>query len=557
MKEIRINLIILLFLLVGAAIIGKLFFLQIVNYDFYSALAKGQHSFFDNIIGERGEIFSQDKSGQVRPLAVNVSSLVCFASIGEVEDSEETASKLSGILGIEKDVLLKKMEESFSNFLILKEDLSEEESFLVKEASLTGIYSIEQGKRNYPYEDFAAHLVGFVNKDKEGQYGVEQHYDELLSPESLFVEGEKGPAGYFVSEEESMLKGADVYLTIDYNIQFQAEKLLDFAQESLDIEGGQIIVADPYTGKILALASLPKFDPNSYGSFEMEYFINGATQKLYEPGSVLKAVTVASAMNEGAVTPNTTYTDEGFVNIGGYKIENYDQRVYGQGVTMTEVLEKSINTGAVFAESRLGHQKFLEYLEDFKLFEPTGIDLPGESFSRNEELKKGYEIGFATASFGQGIALTPMQLLRAFCALANGGNMVTPFVVEKTVKGDKITVTEPEIQKEKVISGETSSKITAMLVSVVENAFSRRAQIPGYYVAGKTGTAQIPLLDAKGYSDDTWQTFIGYAPAFDPRFIILVKLDNPEAKTAEYSAIPVFHDLAKYIIDYYQISPDK
>ena len=557
MKEIRINLIILLFLLVGAAVIGKLFFLQIVNYDFYSALAKGQHSFFDNIIGERGEIFSQDKSGQVRPLAVNVSSLVCFASIGEVEDTGETASKLSGILGIEKDVLLKKMEESFSNFLILKEDLSEEESFLVKEASLPGIYSIEQGKRNYPYEDFAAHLVGFVNKDKEGQYGVEQHYDELLSPESLFVEGEKGPAGYFVPEEESMLKGADVYLTIDYNIQFQAEKLLDFAQESLDIEGGQIIVADPYTGKILALASLPKFDPNSYGSFEMEYFINGATQKLYEPGSVLKAVTVASAMNEGAVTPNTTYTDEGFVNIGGYKIENYDQRVYGQGVTMTEVLEKSINTGAVFAESRLGHQKFLEYLEDFKLFEPTEIDLPGESFSRNEELKKGYEIGFATASFGQGIALTPMQLLRAFCALANGGNMVTPFVVEKTVKGDKITVTEPEIQKEKVISGETSSKITAMLVSVVENAFSRRAQIPGYYVAGKTGTAQIPLLDAKGYSDDTWQTFIGYAPAFDPRFIILVKLDNPEAKTAEYSAIPVFHDLAKYIIDYYQISPDK
>jgi cell division protein FtsI (penicillin-binding protein 3)/stage V sporulation protein D (sporulation-specific penicillin-binding protein) len=555
MKEPRISLAIVLFFLGGAAVTGKLFFLQVVNYDFYSALAEGQHSFFENMVGDRGEIFLQDKSGETRPLASNVSSSICFASLSELEETKETVSKVSQILSMEEDALSKKFEESLSNFLVIKEDLTDGEVSLIKEASLAGIYTAVQKKRNYPYNDFASHLTGFVNKDGEGQYGTEQYYDELLSPESLFLEGEKGPAGYFFPGQEAILKGADIFLTIDYNIQFQAEKLLDFAKESLNADSGQIIVIEPHTGKILALASLPGYDPNSYASEEMGDFVNGAIQKLFEPGSVLKALTMASAMNEGAVTPNTTYNDVGYVEVGGHRIENYDQRVYGEGVTMTEVLEKSINTGAMFAEKELGHQKFLEYLEKFGLFETTDIDLPGESFSLNQELKKGYEAGFATASFGQGIALTPIQLVMAFCVLANGGDLVTPYVVEKIVKGDKITVTEPEVKEEKVISKETSSKITAMLVSVVENAFSRRAQIPGYYVAGKTGTAQIPLEGE--YSDKTWQSFIGYAPAFDPRFLILVKLDDPEAKTAEYSAIPVFHDLAKYIIDYYQISPDE
>ncbi|MBA7709875.1 Penicillin-binding protein PbpB [subsurface metagenome] len=218
---------------------------------------------------------------------------------------------------------------------------------------------------------------------------------------------------------------------------------------------------------------------------------------------------------------------------------------------MTEVLEKSINTGAVFAESQLGHKNFLNYIERFGIFEKTGIDLQWEISPPNTELKQEREINFATASYGHGIEMTPIQLARAFCVIANGGKLVKPYLVE----------TEPEISNNNVISAQTAFKLTAMLVSVVKNGpYTKRARIPGYYIAGKTGTAQMSFaaldIDEEGYSDKTWQSFVGFAPAFDPRFLILVKLDNPATKTAEYSAVPLFQELAKYIIDYYQIPPD-
>ena len=259
---------------------------------------------------------------------------------------------------------------------------------------------------------------------------------------------------------------------------------------------------------------------------------------------------MAAALNEGTITPDTTYTDKGFVQIGARKITNYDHRVWGLR-TMTEGLEYSINTGAVFAAQQLGKEKFLEYIEKFGFFDPTNIDLAGEIFSRNAEFKKGYEINFATASFGQGIEMTPMQIVKAFSAIANNGQMTQPYIVERD---------EGEKKQEQVISPKTATEVTEMLTNVVQNGYAKSAQIPGYYVAGKTGTAQISWsalgVAKSGYSDKTVQSFVGYAPAFDPKFLILVKLDNPATKTAEYSAVPIFHDLAKYIIDYYQIPPD-
>jgi cell division protein FtsI (penicillin-binding protein 3)/stage V sporulation protein D (sporulation-specific penicillin-binding protein) len=226
---------------------------------------------------------------------------------------------------------------------------------------------------------------------------------------------------------------------------------------------------------------------------------------------------------------------------------------------MTEVLEKSINTGAVFAEEKLGHDSFLRYLDKFGFFKLTGIDLQ-EVYSENREFKKGYAINFATASFGQGIEMTPIQLIRAYSAVANGGKLVRPYVVKKIINGEEVSEVAPKIEEDSVISPKTAAQLTAMLVSVVENGFAKSARIPGYYVAGKTGTAQISFaaleVEKKGYSDKTWQSFVGFVPAFNPEFIILVKLNNPKTKTAEYSAAPIFQDLAKHIVDYYQIPPD-
>ncbi|GAI31848.1 unnamed protein product, partial [marine sediment metagenome] len=292
--------------------------------------------------------------------------------------------------------------------------------------------------------------------------------------------------------------------------------------------------------------------PNHYSEVDFELFQNSAVQELFEPGSAFKPITMAAALEQEKITPKTTYIDTGKVKIGEHTIHNYGEKVWGKQ-TMTGVLEKSINTGAVFVERQLGHELFLEYIDLFGFFEPTGIDLQGEEFSENREFKKGYEINFATASYGQGIEMTPIQLARAFCAIANGGKLVRPYIVEKIVENGTIIETQAEISSEQVISQKTASQLTAMLISVVENGFAKAAKVPDYYIAGKTGTAQIPWstldIDKRGYSQETWQSFIGFAPAFSPKFLILIKLDNPGAKTAEYSAVPIFKELAKYIID--------
>ena len=551
MKKWRVNLIFIVIILFGAAIIGRLVYLQIIKHDLYKALAQGQQEPFQLIKGERGKIFFS--GGEI--LATNIKEKYVFVSPQEIKEKEKTAEALSQIFNSDHnppvtpqgktayEVILEKLKKN-SLFEKIKSKITEEEEQALKEINLTGVYLGEAVFREYPQGAMVSQTIGFFGGGEKGQYGIEGYYDDVL-------QGEEGI--------QKFDKGSDVFLTIDYNIQFMAEKLLESAKENLNIKGGQIIVLDPNSGKILALANFPNFNPNYYSEVDFELFQNSVVQKLFEPGSAFKPITMAAALEQGKITPQTTYIDTGKVEIGEYTIRNYGENVWGKQ-TMTEVLEKSINTGAVFAERQLGHELFLKYIDLFGFFEPTGIDLQKEEFSENREFKKGYEINFATVSYGQGIEMTPIQLVRAFCAVANGGKLVRPYIVEKIVDNGTIVETQPEISSEQVISQKTSSQLTAMLTSVVENGFAKAAGVPGYYIAGKTGTAQIPWstlgVDKRGYSQETWQSFIGFAPAFSPRFLILIKLDNPRAKTAEYSAVPIFKELAKYIIDYMQIPPD-
>ena len=410
-------------------------------------------------------------------------------------------------------------------------------------------------------EQAGSDLLGFVNVQGRGNYGVEGYFDTFLSGKEKLIKEKYNFFGRIAGINPEELKGSDIVLSIDKNIQEFSEKLLEDASKDLDISSGQIIVANPKTGKILAMVDWPPFNPNQYKDYASNpaIFLNKAMQTLYEPGSTFKPITMSAAINEGKVKPDTTYEDKGYVKIGGRTIYNYNQRVWGKR-TMKQVLQYSINTGAVFAEKQLGHKLFLKYLEKFGVFEKTGIELEGEIFSANEELKKGYEVNFATAAFGQGIELTPLGLLRAYTALANNGNLMKLSIVDKIIEGGQEEIIEPEIERKKIISEETAKEITKMLVSVVEEGYGKRARIAGYYIAGKTGTSQIPFaslgINKKGYSDETWQSFIGYFPAFDPKILVLVKLDNPKTKTAEYSACPIFRKLAQYIINYYKIPPD-
>jgi len=541
MKNWRYNLIFIFIILFGAAIIGRLVYIQIIRHDLYMAWAQGQQKIFQPAKGERGNIFF--RNGEI--LATNLKIKYLLVSPYEIEEKEKTAQELGLILGLEKEEILAKLEKD-SLFEKIKADLTEEKESLIQELNLPGVYIKEELFRSYPQEDMASQAIGFLGGEEKGQYGVEGYYDDFLQGEELIRKSDTIQDSY---------NGSDIFLTLDYNIQFISEKLLKKAKKDLDIEGGQIIVLDPKTGGIIALANFPNFDPNNYSEIkDFEIFQNGATQKLYEPGSSFKPITMAAAIDQGKVTPQTVYTDKGKIKIGEYTIENYNSRVFGEK-TMTEVLENSINTGAIFAENQLGHDLFLKYMDSFGFFKPTSIDLQGEAFSENKIFKRGYEINFATASFGQGIEITPIQLVRAFTAIINEGKLVKPYIVEKIITDGEEKKTSPEISSDRIISSKTASQLTAMLVSVVENGFAKSTKIPGYYLAGKTGTAQVP---EKGvYSPDkTWQSFIGFGPAFNPKFLILIKLDNPKARTAEYSAAPIFKELAKYIIDYYKIPPD-
>lgn len=548
MKNWRVNLVFLIIILFGAAIIGRLAYYQIVKHDLYRALAQGQQKIFNIVKGDRGNIFFS--GGEI--LATNVKGEYVFISPIEVEEKEKTAEKLSEIFNLDKESILDRIKRD-SLFEKIKNDITDEQKELISD--IKGVYSRDILLRNYPQGDMASQVVGFLGGEEVGQYGLEGYYDSVLQGTEAIQKKKKGSvSSFFLEDANESGKGSDIVLTIDYNIQFMAEELLERANKNLNIESGQIIVIEPTTGKILALAHYPNFDPNNYSSVEdLDIFQNGAIQKLFEPGSVMKPITMAGAINEEKLTPQTKYVDEGTVKIGKYTIENYNGRVFGEK-TMTEVLEKSINTGAVFVERTLGHDLFLKYLDSFGLFDPTGIDLDGEVFSNNTRFKKGYEINFATASFGQGIEITPIQLVKAYTAIANGGKMVKPYIVDRIIKNNETIKTEPEISSS-IISTKTASQLTAMLISVIENGYSKSARLTGYYIAGKTGTSQVPEK-GKYSADKSWQSFIGFAPALDPRFLILVKLDNPETRTAEYSATPVFKELSKYIIDYWKIPPD-
>jgi cell division protein FtsI/penicillin-binding protein 2 len=550
MNRLRINLIFFLTIILGMAVIGRLYSLQVLKGDYWRAIAQGQQIVIDETSGERGSVYFS--GGQI--LATNEKGKFLHISPKKIKDKEKTAKAISSIVNLPENEILEKAKKN-DYFELIKKRLTAEEINSLKRLNLEGVYFSETIFRNYPQGTMASQVIGFLNEAGQGQYGTEGYYDEILKGREELEERLRTPFGYLTPlTDERKTNGADIWLTLDYSIQFMAEKLLQEAKENLDIQSGQIIVMEPRSGRILALANFPSFDPSRYKEYakenKFETFQNSAIQKIFEPGSVFKPLTMAAALEEGKITPQTTYFDEGKIQLDGRTIYNFGQQKWGER-TMTEVLEKSINTGAIFAQRALGAEKFLKYLDSFKLFEPTYIELEGEIFSENRKLKKGKEIDFATASFGQGIEITPLQLMRAFSAIANEGKLAEPHIVDsKTIK------IKPELSQN-VISSKTASQLAAMMVNVVESGFGKKAKIPGYYIAGKTGTAQVPFEDKKGYYlDRTVQSFIGFAPAFDPEFLILVKFDNPKAKSAEYSAAPIFHDLAKYIIDYRQIPPD-
>lgn len=419
--------------------------------------------------------------------------------------------------------------------------------------------------RYYPENNIGAHIIGFANYENDeqhGRYGLEGFFDNELFGKYGSVTSERGAGGTVILNNRQYNKkedGSSLVLTIDRSAQFTACKLLDEAVGKYKANGGSVIVVDPKTGAILVMCSAPDFDPNNFQDVSnIKVFNNPAVFDQYEPGSVFKAITMAAALDADKVTPETTYQDNGQIMINGWSkpIKNSDFATFGgHGTTdMIKVLELSLNTGAIFAMRQTGVKGFADYVKRFGFGEKTGLELEGESAGNIKSITSMFpkEISAATASFGQGITVTPLQMVMSYAAIANGGNLMKPYIVKEVISPDGTRSTTIPSVTRRVISERTSAILSGMLVNVVEHGHSKGMQFPGYYIAGKTGTAQVASATG-GYGGKLNHTFIGYAPATNASFVILTKLDNPAAMYAESTAVPLAHDITKFLLNHWQI----
>jgi len=524
--KFRFILLITLFLGLYGALGFNVYRLQIEDGARYIARAEARSALQEKLSLHRGQIFFTDKNRNKIPVAMMKEYPVIYAVPKEIKNPKAAARILAEGIGWEADELEEVLDNPQSLFRLLRDPASDEDQQAARDADITGIYIGGKERRYYPFEKLASHALGFVGTNKNhptptGLYGLEKFYEDILA------------------------EGVSINLTIDRNIQAHIEQLIRELKESFEAESGTIIVQDPHTGKILAMAHVPDFDPNTYSEFPLENFINPAVQSMYEAGSVFKPITMSAGIDTGAITPETTFNDTGSVTRSGKTIKNWDKKAHGI-ITMTEVIEGSINTGTVFAIEKTGRAQFLEYIEKFGFGDVSAIDLPDEIAGSIKNVgPDAREIDIATASFGQGTAVTPIQLISSFSALANGGTLMQPSFNDD----------EKPYTVRRAVTEDTAKKVTAMMESAVEKAYV--ARLPNHRIAGKTGTAQIPDFKRGGYADEFVHTYVGFGPVSNPKFVALVKLDKPNVTLAGHTVVPAFKELAQFILSYYNVPPDK
>lgn len=550
------------FLFLFIALAGMLVQRQVFEHWHFAAQAQAQHITSQIVPAQRGKILVEEKGGELYPLATNVTLFALSAVPSQITRPELTASKLMPFLeGIEESELIAKLDSKAQYLPPLKRKLGKEEAQEILALDLDGVFMVPEKYRYFPEETMAAQLLGFVNRDGIGQYGLEGYFNQELGGESGFLEAEQDNLGQQIAlgirQSVDPQDGLDVVVTIDRAIQYFVEKALKEQVEATKAARGDVIVMDPKTGKIYAMASYPAYNPNNYNQEPIETFTNSNISQVYEPGSVFKVLTMAAGIDAGLVSPSTVYTDTGEVTLNEETIRNSDLAAHGQQ-TMTQVLEKSLNTGVVYVVQKLGKGLFNKYLQNFGFYQPTGVELSGETASHIRNLREWTDIDLATMSFGQGIAVTPLQLITAIGALVNDGRMMQPHVVDKILYPSGAVSIDPVVLGQ-VVSPQTAQLLTSMMVRVVEvdGGHATKARIAGYHIGGKTGTAQVPDPRTGGYLEgvgSTIGTFVGFGPEENPKFIALVRIDRPTTvQYAESSAVPLFGKIAKFLLDYWHV----
>ncbi len=522
-----------------------LYTVQIDNKANYVAKAQAQGEAMGYFIPSRGIIYASDKNGVFTPIVLNKEFETAYAVPIEISDPQEAATELAPITGKDVKSLVASLSRPKSQYTLLIEKATDEQVQQIKDLNLKGVYLRPKIYRSYPFGTMASQVLGFISPGNDGElagrYGLELEYNSELRGSGGGVEG---------GTIQDVQNGQDIYLTIDRNIQNEAELLIDALNKQWHAAGATMIVQEPSTGKILAMASVPTFDPNNYQDYPLNNFINNAVQLPYEPGSVFKVITMSTGIDSGKITPDTTYVDTACVKLDSkWTICNWDYKTHGPygKITMTNVIEHSLNVGAVFAQKQIGNSIFTDYIKKFGFGAKSGIELPGELAGNLSNLNSGIGSNYSTASYGQGITATPIQLVTAFSAVANGGLLMKPLILANE---------QPQVVR-RVISQDTAQKVTKMMVSAVD--VNKVAAISQYEVAGKTGTAYTTDYDVKGYNHEKLiNTFIGYAPASNPKFTVFIKLDRPQnAPLAGETVVPQFRTMVEFLLNYYNIAPDR
>ncbi len=546
--------------------IGRLFMLQIWQGTAWRARAEEQYVSESRELYDRGSIFFESKDGTRVAAATLESGFLLAMHPALLLDAEYTYRALSAIIPLDHEDFFTRAAKKNDPYEEVAHHVTGEDAERIRALKLPGISLFHERWRTYPGGTIGAHVLGFVGYEGDhlvGRYGLERYFESTLQREKKnldvnFFAEIFSAVRTVVFDGESAIAG-DVVTSIEPNAQLALERELERVRALFYAKSAGGIVMDPKTGAIYALALTPSYNPNTFREEKnMSIFANPLVEDRMEMGSIMKPITMAIGIDEKAVTPGTVYHDYGSLDLDGYTIKNYDGRARGD-VAMQEVLSQSLNTGVAFIAARVGKEKFGTRLAGFGFGEETGIDLPHEARGDIRNLKSPRMLEYATASFGQGIAVTPIAMIRALAALANGGTLVTPHLAER-VEGQggffrRITYdTGP-----RALSSEAALETTRMLVKVVDTALAQGKEKREHYsIAAKTGTAQIAEEGARGYYEDRYlHTFFGYFPAYDPRFIILLFMREPRAQYASETLTKPFMNLTDYLINYYEVPPDR
>lgn len=564
----RLYTLVILFIFFWLIVFARLIHIQVFQAKKYAAKASIQQSRKFEIPASRGLVYVKD-SQELYPIALNNKVYTLAVDPKFIKDADKTAQKLNEIINTNQDEIKNQLTKE-SRYIEINKSINTDQAEKIKSFALPGVILIERASRFYPEGSLFSHVLGYVNDDGKGQYGFEQFNDDSMGGTNGQYNTATDALGVPIRSADNTISepvaGKDYVLTLDRGLQSVAQEALKQAIESNRAESGSILVMDVKTGAIKAMVNYPDYDPNHFRQVkDYKVFSNSAVSSLFEPGSGFKVITMAAGLDSGKVRPNTTFNDTGEVKVGDKVIKNAENHKFGIS-TMTDVIQKSLNTGVVFVLQSLGgtagkitpegKQSFFSYIEKFGFGKITGIEQAGEVSSKVKQ-PSTYDVDYANMSFGQGISVNSLQLLTAVGAVANKGILMKPYLVDGELQADQtIKKTQPQVVRA-VMSPESAAELSQIMTQVVEQGSGYLTKMKGYKIAGKTGTAQVPRADGKGYEDNkNIGSFVGFAPADDPKFVMLVRVDYPKTEGfAEKTAVPAFATVAKELMRYYQIPP--